>query len=143
MQVASALPKRIGSEIIPVDSMARVCAKRVMTQLFQRQQRKLCASRPLQRPVIQQQQNHGQRHQHRLAHQAHRKQKHHKPISGKRPGTARITDISRDGEHEEQPAEDILALGHPGDGFNPQGMDGKHRRYKRAAPKGARHPAQN
>ena len=115
-----------------------------------------------QRPVVQQQQHERQRHQHRLAHQAQRKKQQHQTIiegRASRVGAGAvgaldsatfdsrpsldITDISPEGQHEEQSAEHVLAFRHPRHRFHPQRMNRKHRRHKRAAPQEPRHPPQH
>ena len=103
-------------------------------------------ARPLktpQRPVVQKQQHEGQRHQHRLGHQPQGKKRRHPKITEQRKGPPHIADVGPEREHEKQPAEHVLPLGHPGHRFGPQGMDGKHGRHEGAGPQPAGHPPQH
>src|SRR3954469_7934341 len=77
-------------------------------------------------PVIEQEQNERHRNQHRFAHEAEREEEEDEEIAAERfaPDVARI---SPESQHEEKAAQHVLPLRHPGDGFDPQGMDGKKR----------------
>jgi len=96
----------------------------------------------LQRPVIQQEQDERQGHQHGLRHQAQRKEQHDEQISP-RP---RSFDVPAVRPHREQPEEggqDVLALGHPRHGFHVERVEGKQGGDDDALPAGLRHPKQN
>ena len=56
---------------------------------------------------------------------------------------ANVADVSPEGQHEEQTAEQVFPLGDPGHGFRPQRMNGEHGRHKGARPKIAGHLPQN
>ena len=56
---------------------------------------------------------------------------------------AHVPDISPDGQHEKERTQHVLAFGHPSHRFGPQGMDGKHRGHKRAAPQAPGHLPQH
>ena len=53
---------------------------------------------------------------------------------------ADVTDVGQQRQHEEQAAEDVLPLGHPGHRFRPQRMDGEDGRHEGAGPEIAGHP---
>ena len=54
------------------------------------------------------------------------------PPRGK-PGRVRVPAIGAQGEQEEQHAQQVLALGNPGDGLHIDGMQRKQRSHHRAA----------
>ena len=81
--------------------------------------------KPPQGPKIEQQQQRWNRHQHRLGHQTQGEQTDHGEITPERSRMADIFAIGPQGEHEEQPAEHVAPLGHPGDRLDVQGMQGR------------------
>ena len=85
-------------------------------------------------PVIEQQQNPGQGHQHRFCHQPKGKEKRDQQISKEGTFARDITGISEQGKHEEDTAEHVLAFRNPCYRFHPQRMYGEHGRDKGAAP---------
>ncbi len=101
------------------------------------------AGKPVQRPVIQQQEDEGHRHQHVLGQQSQGEEQHHGAIAELRGRAAHITDIGSERQHEKKRAQNVLALGDPGHRLHVQRMNGKHRRHKRAAPQEPRHPPQH
>ena len=56
---------------------------------------------------------------------------------------ANVTQIGRQGQHEEQAAEQVFSFGDPGHRFHPQRMDGEHGRHEGAGPEAAGHLPQN
>ncbi len=54
-----------------------------------------------------------------------------------------VAEIGPQGQHEEQPAQDVLALGHPSHRFDPQRMNREHSGHEGTRPKIAGHPPQN
>jgi len=90
-------------------------------------------------PVIEEEQEKGQGDDARLRHQAERVAEQHQQVipPGRRPPD--VAEIGRQGEHEEEAAQEILPLRHPGDRFGPQGMDGEEGGDEGTAPGGTGH----
>ena len=95
-----------------------------------------------QGPVVQQEQENGQRDDRGFGHQADEKRGEHGTATdaGRAPD---MVQIGEKGQHEEQAAQDVLALGDPGHGLDPQGMKREKRGDKPAAPPGAGHAGQH
>ena len=87
-----------------------------------------------QRPVVQQEEHKRQRHQHRLGRQPQGKRGHHQQVPAPRCRALDVAGIEPKRQHEKQPAQHVLALGHPGNRLDPQGMNGEDRRHPRAGP---------
>ena len=100
-------------------------------------------SEAIERPVVQKQQHERQRNHHRLGQQPQRKQEYYRHITVEGKRMAHIAHIRPECQHEKQATEHILAFRHPRHRFNPQRMDRKHRRHKRAAPQKPSHPPQH
>ena len=88
------------------------------------------AAEAAQGPIVQQQEHQRQRDQHRLAHQPQQAKEPYQQVAGQRLALADIAPIGRQREHEEQAAQDIFALGDPGDRFHAEGMNGKDGRHQ-------------
>src|SRR5436189_227680 len=67
-----------------------------------------------ERPPVQQKQDKGDGYQHRLGHQAQSERKKDRHIS-RQGGTPRISKVSKEYQHEKEPAQDVLSLRNPGD----------------------------
>ncbi len=112
--------------LCPVGCHAGECRQRQPRQLFHEQP---CACSPLpalrsppQRPVVQQQQDKGQGHQHRLGRQAQGKEGRHQQVTEQRKTPPRISHIGSQRQHEEKSAEHVLPLADPGHRFDVQRM---------------------
>ena len=103
----------------------------------------MSARKPAQRPVVQQQQQKRQGDRHRLGRQRGDEARQHGQIPDKRKRPPRIAQVGGQRQHEEQPAEHVLALGHPGHRFPTQRMKGEDGGGQRARPETARHPPKN
>ena len=82
------------------------------------------------------------RDEHRLGHQAQRKESGDRQIARQR-GPLGVAAHRPEREHEKQPAQHVPSLGHPGHRFDMQRMNGKDRRHPGAGPKIAGHPQQD
>ena len=91
--------------------------------------------------MIEQQQDEWGGDQHRLAEESEGQKEHHPHQAA--AGVTRPAGIGAQSEHEEEPAEHILALSDPGHTFDTEGMKGKKCRHERATPKEAGHVAQH
>ena len=89
-----------------------------------------------ERPVIEQQQHEGQRHQHRLGHQAERIEPQHARVAPCAPPLEPAR-VGADREQEEERAQHVLARGDPGDRLDVQRVEGEQRRHDRAARRAA------
>ena len=96
----------------------------------------------LERPVIQQQQDERQRHQHGLRHQpqGQRNEDHH--ISRKGPFFC-VSSVCAERQYPERATEQIFPLGDPRDRFNAQWVNGENRRHESARAGPARHANEN
>jgi len=96
---------------------------------------------PLQRPPVHQQQDDGHGDEHRFGHQARQEEnKNGKVALRSRP--LRVKRVGPQGEHPEEGAEHVLALGDPGDGLHVQGVQGEQGGGEGASPPGLRHTLQ-
>ena len=102
------------------------------------------ASQSPERPIVQQEKHKRQRHQHRLGRQPQGKRGHHQQVPAPRCRALGVAGVEPKGQHEEQPAQYVLALGHPGDRFDPQRMNREipppPRHWARAHPSSAAMP---
>ena len=96
-----------------------------------------------QRPEIQQHQKRRERDEHRLGHQAERKQRRHEQIAPERPAVTYVAEIGAEREHEKQSAQHVAPLGDPGHLLDVLRMDGKDRGHEGAGPKLVGHAPQN
>ena len=121
-------------------SLCRVDPGFLLSTLVGSPGRRPTFSKSAERPEVQQQQYKWQRHQHRFGQQSECQPgndgcvaEHGAPASA----GVQIAYIPVVGEHRQHPercAEDVLALGDPGDRLDVQGMKCEHRGDERAAP---------
>jgi hypothetical protein len=103
------------------------------------QQAALPESQASQRPVINQQKNDRQCHQHRLRHQTQSEGTKGQQISAT-AWTLCIPGIEEKGEHPEKGAQNVLAFSHPCDRLHVEGMERKKGGNKNALPVCPGHP---
>ena len=93
-------------------------------------------------PVIQQQENEGERDQHRFGHEPQQKQRERQPVPAA-PGALGVAGIGPERQQPEQGAQHVLALRDPGDRLDVQRMKREKRGRERARPARPGHPLQD
>ena len=105
-------------------------------------QRRLAIFESVQRPIVQQQQDKGQRHQHRLGAESDGKRSddHQIPTYARLLG---VPDVREDRHEREQSAQYVLAFRDPGDRFDVRGVYGEQKGDQCAGPNDRRHAKQH
>ena len=95
-----------------------------------------------QGPVVEQQEDERQRHEHRLGHESEPEPHADEgQAAGARPPG--VGDIAPEREETEEGAKHVLPLRDPGDGLDTQRVEGEQRGHQGAAPERARHGAED
>ena len=99
---------------------------------------RLSQGQAVQRPVVEQKEYTGQSHQHWFGHEAEGKDNKGQQVSPK-PRMLDIKKVCPYGQHPEKCAQDILALSHPSNRLDMEGMESKKGGNKSAAVRGGGH----
>ena len=110
-------------------------------RLLQAEPERGAASQAAQRPEVEEQENHRQRHRHGLGEERQRGPRHHRGVPRGTP-PAREAAVGQQGQHPEEGAEHVLALRHPGHRLHVQRVDGEERGHQGARPQAAREEGQ-